>query len=95
MKLEFLGMLSPLRMEIQYLFEKGLSRKNFFASDEDSLDSDAPAENRTRGPTMATLDFTTKPLVLDARPCKNIYKPYHSPTTSNNKHKQHHKHRAT
>ena len=25
---------------------------------------DAPAENRTRGPTMATLDFTTKPLVL-------------------------------
>ena len=23
----------------------------------------APAENRTRGPTMATLDFTTKPLV--------------------------------
>ena len=24
----------------------------------------APAENRTRGPTMATLDFTTKPLVL-------------------------------
>ena len=22
----------------------------------------APAENRTRGPTMATLDFTTKPL---------------------------------
>ncbi len=24
--------------------------------------SDAPAENRTRGPTMATLDFTTKPL---------------------------------
>jgi hypothetical protein len=24
----------------------------------------APAENRTRGPTMATLDFTTKPLAL-------------------------------
>ena len=24
----------------------------------------APAENRTRGPTMATSDFTTKPLVL-------------------------------
>ena len=56
--------------------------------------SNAPAENRTRGPTMATLDFTTKPLALDARPCKNIYKPYHSPTTSNNKHKQHHKHRG-
>ena len=27
--------------------------------------SDAPAGNRTRGPTMATLDFTTKPLALD------------------------------
>jgi hypothetical protein len=27
---------------------------------------DAPAENRTRGPTMATSDFTTKPLVLAA-----------------------------
>ena len=26
--------------------------------------SDAPAGNRTRGPTMATLDFTTKPLAL-------------------------------
>jgi hypothetical protein len=26
----------------------------------------APAENRTRGPTMATLDFTTKPLALAA-----------------------------
>ena len=26
------------------------------------LKSIAPAENRTRGPTMATLDFTTKPL---------------------------------
>eukprot|EP00984_Skeletonema_dohrnii_P008372 scaffold3068_cov77-Skeletonema_dohrnii-CCMP3373.AAC.3 len=26
--------------------------------------SNAPAENRTRGPTMATLDFTTKPLAL-------------------------------
>ena len=25
----------------------------------------APAENRTRGPTMATLDFTTKPLALN------------------------------
>jgi hypothetical protein len=28
----------------------------------------APAENRTRGPTMATLDFTTKPLVLFSFP---------------------------
>jgi hypothetical protein len=28
------------------------------------LNYDAPAENRTRGPTMATSDFTTKPLVL-------------------------------
>ena len=27
----------------------------------------APAENRTRGPTMATLDFTTKPLALTER----------------------------
>ena len=27
----------------------------------------APAKNRTRGPTMATLDFTTKPLVQSAR----------------------------
>ena len=26
----------------------------------------APAVNRTRGPTMATLDFTTKPLALDS-----------------------------
>ena len=30
------------------------------------LNENAPAENRTRGPTMATLDFTTKPLVPDA-----------------------------
>ena len=27
----------------------------------------APAENRTRGPTMATSDFTTKPLALDVQ----------------------------
>jgi hypothetical protein len=26
----------------------------------------APAENRTRGPTMGMLDFTTKPLARDA-----------------------------
>ena len=32
-------------------------------------DIPAPAENRTRGPTMATLDFTTKPLAL-AEPTK-------------------------
>jgi hypothetical protein len=30
------------------------------------MKSNAPTENRTRGPTMATLDFTTKPLVLFA-----------------------------
>ncbi len=29
-----------------------------------NLNKFAPAENRTRGPTMATLDFTTKPLAL-------------------------------
>jgi hypothetical protein len=29
----------------------------------------APAENRTRGPTMATSDFTTKPLVLPDNAC--------------------------
>ena len=28
------------------------------------LSTHAPAGNRTRGPTMATLDFTTKPLML-------------------------------
>jgi hypothetical protein len=27
----------------------------------------ALAANRTRGPSMATMDFTTKPLVLDER----------------------------
>ena len=27
----------------------------------------APAENRTRGPTMATLDFTTKPLARSTK----------------------------
>ncbi|KAL0468629.1 hypothetical protein QR685DRAFT_413487, partial [Neurospora intermedia] len=26
--------------------------------------STAPAANRTRGPSMATMDFTTKPLAL-------------------------------
>ena len=33
----------------------------------------APAENRTRGPTMATLDFTTKPLALDSQVLIEIY----------------------
>ena len=34
----------------------------------------APAENRTRGPTMATLDFTTKPLaLLENECCHQIY----------------------
>ncbi|KAK1774512.1 hypothetical protein QBC45DRAFT_337392 [Copromyces sp. CBS 386.78] len=27
-------------------------------------ESNAPAANRTRGPSMATMDFTTKPLAL-------------------------------
>ena len=33
----------------------------------------APAENRTRGPTMATLDFTTKPLALDVTKSTTSY----------------------
>ena len=31
----------------------------------------ASAGNRTRGPTMATLDFTTKPLMLRRKYCHN------------------------
>ena len=37
----------------------------FYGTDENPTHmniKNAPAENRTRGPTMATLDFTTKPL---------------------------------
>ena len=32
---------------------------------QDAKTTTAPAENHTRAPTMATLDFTTKPLALD------------------------------
>ena len=57
--------------------------------------SDAPAENRTRGPTMATLDFTTKPLALGQlvprRPATALYDhrpciPQNMPTANRNHH---------
>ena len=40
-------------------------------------DKNAPAANRTRGPSMATMDFTTKPLALvnEKGPLVNSYKP--------------------
>ena len=40
------------------------SAKNWFLEKSDEKGNVAPPVNRTRGPTMATLDFTTKPVVL-------------------------------
>ena len=66
--------------------------------------TNAPAGNRTRGPTMATLDFTTKPLALNLflqiadlhNQHTNIHIPSytyhtsHKPTSNHNSHNQQH-----